>query len=941
VYLTTKVNNGPDVAHPNWYLHAVSLTTGQERAGWPVRIIGTPANDPAHPFQPFDVNQRPGLLLMGGTVYLAFGGQCDYGHYVGWVAGVNTGTQAISMWSDEVGASSSEAGIWQSGGGLVSDGPGRIFLTTGNGVTAPDGPGTNPPQQLSEAVVRLGVAADGTISARDFFSPANAAQLDRNDQDLGSGAPVALPSAYFGTPATPNLMVQMGKDGRLFLLNRDRLGGKNQKAGGGDDALRVYGPYQGLWGKPAVYGGEGGYVYVVQNKGSMLAFKYGTDGSGKPTLSLAGNSSESFGYTSASPIVTSDGTAPGTGVVWVTNVDGPTGANGRLCAYGAVPANNHLTLLRCFPIGTAVKFSTPASSNSRVYTGTRDGFVYGFGQPTTAALQTAQTNFGDVPVSQTGTAMVTATATRTVTVNAVSTSGSPFEATTPELPITLTAGQRISVPVSFAPTSPGSFTGALRFSLTEAGVSQTLGAGLQGNAIKPGLTATPGTLDFGDIAVGTSKYLTVNITNTGTTDETVTAITDAAAPFTVAGLPEAGTVLQPGQSIGVSVTYRPAAPGSDASSITVSSPQGDATAELTGTGVVGQAELSITPEALSFGAVPVGGSATKTLTVANTGNLPVTITKAAPPALPFVVNTPLPEGLVLNPDDTAEVDVTFAPTSSGSFSNQYVISSDDGHGAHSIPVTGTAAGLPGGKPLPPVARGGWFFNGSAQMSGNDLVLTPNAASLAGSAVYSTPLPSDGLSASFTAQIGGGTGADGMTFALLSASGNSGRSLGLGGGGLGAGGLPGVAIALDTYPNGADPSNNFVGISTTTAGGALTYKATSTNIPKLRSGLHAVTVTVSGTTVTVYIDGAQRLSTNVPGLAPSVLPAFTGSTGGKPTCTRRGTSPSAPVGRTCRARAPVGASTAPPTSPDPRWCSHRPPRTGRALRCTPIRLPPTA
>ncbi|WP_433305191.1 lectin-like domain-containing protein [Actinoplanes sp. CA-030573] len=878
VYLTTKVDDGPDVLHPNWYLHAVEVGSGAERAGWPVKIVGTPSNDPAHPFQPYDVNQRPGLLLLDGSVYMAFGSMCDHGHYVGWVAGVNTGTRAISVWSDEAGATSSGAGIWQAGGGLVSDGPGRIFLTTGNGVTAPDGPGSAPPQQLSEAVVRLGVAADGTISARDFFSPANAAQLDRNDQDLGSGGPVALPAPYFGTAGTPNLMVQIGKDGRLFLLDRDRLGGKNQKPGGGDDVVRVVGPYLGVWGHPAVYGGEGGYVYVVQNSGGMLAFRYGVDGSNRPALSLAGTSSESFGYSSGSPIVTSDGTTPGTAVVWVTNVDGSSGANGRLCVYDAVPANGHLTLLRSFPIGTGAKFSTPASAEGRVYIGTRDGFVYGFGQPTTAALQTAQTPFGDVLVSRTGSATVTATATRTVTVTAVSTTGPPFGATAPVLPVTLTAGQTISVPVSFSPTAPGSFTGALRFSVIEGGVGQTLGAGLQGNAIKPGLTATPATVDFGDIAVGTDKYLTVNVTNTGTTDETVTAVTGPAPPFTVTGLPAVGTVLRPGQSIGASVTYRPEAAGTDTSSITVTGPQGDATARLTGTGAVGFAQLSLTPESLSFGAVPVGGSATRTLTVANTGNLPVTITKAAPPALPFVVNTPLPEGLVLNPEDTAHVDVTFAPTGSGSFSNSYVISSDDGHGAHSIPVIGTAAGLPGGTPLPPITQGGWFVNGSARIAGTGLILTPNAPGLAGSAVYSTPVPSDGLTASFTAQIGGGSGGDGMTFALLSGSANTSRSLGGGGGGLGVAGLAGVAVALDTFGNATDPSNNFVGISAGATGGALTYVATSSNFPNLRSGPHGVTVTVSGTTITVFVDGAQRLSATVPGLPPAVLPAFTGGTG---------------------------------------------------------------
>src|SRR4029450_9391068 len=153
-------------------------------------------------------------------------------------------------------------------------------------------------------------------------------------------------------------MVEMGQAGRLYLLNRDRLGGRGQGPGGKDDVLQNLGPFEGVWGHPAVYGGEGGYVYFVQNSSSMLAFRYGTTGQGRPALARAGNTAEDFGYTAGSaivpsgcnparagnpaedfgytagsPIVTSDGTRPGSAVVWVVNVDGPDGGNGRLCAY--------------------------------------------------------------------------------------------------------------------------------------------------------------------------------------------------------------------------------------------------------------------------------------------------------------------------------------------------------------------------------------------------------------------------------------------------------------------------------------------------------------------------------------------------------------------------------------------------------------------------------
>ena len=132
-----------------------------------------------------------------------------------------------------MGSSTAGAGIWQSGGGLVSDGPRRIFLTTGNGVSPPPGPGTSPPGTLAESVVRLQVNSDGSLVSKDFFSPVNNTNLDTDDTDLGSGGPMAIPDG-FGTPSHPHLIVQVGKDGQVYLLDRDNLGGIAQGPGGTD-----------------------------------------------------------------------------------------------------------------------------------------------------------------------------------------------------------------------------------------------------------------------------------------------------------------------------------------------------------------------------------------------------------------------------------------------------------------------------------------------------------------------------------------------------------------------------------------------------------------------------------------------------------------------------------------------------------------------------------
>ncbi|HEX9032788.1 MAG TPA: PQQ-binding-like beta-propeller repeat protein, partial [Streptosporangiaceae bacterium] len=396
VYLVAEViPPGNDAYHPAFYLHALSAQTGAEQPGWPVQIQGAPVNDPTRPFDPYSEWQRPGLLLMGGSVYAAFGSHCDYSPFVGYVAGVNTSTRSQTMWSSDAGLTDSMGGIWQGGGGLMSDGTGRIFLATGNGVSPASGPGSSPPSELAESVVRLAVGSGGALSAQDFFSPTNAPALDSTDRDFGSGGPVGLP---YGTSAYPHLLVQAGKDGRVFLLSRDSLGGRGQGTNGTDNVLSVAGPYQGQWGHPAAFGDTAAvstansatandFVYYVGRNDALRALKFGVDSSGSPLLSDVANSAGNFGFSSGSPVVTSNGTDPSSAVVWEVYTSAP-GAAGTLEAYQAVPASSCTAAAPCTlrelwsaPIGTASKFTIPATDSGRVYVGTGDGHVLGFGSP--------------------------------------------------------------------------------------------------------------------------------------------------------------------------------------------------------------------------------------------------------------------------------------------------------------------------------------------------------------------------------------------------------------------------------------------------------------------------------------------------------------------------------------------------------------------------------
>jgi hypothetical protein len=878
VYLTTKIADGPTPQQPHWYLHGISAADGTEQPGFPVILQGTADNDPTVVFDPFVQLQRPGLLLADGVVYIGFGAHCDIGAYRGWVIAVRVSgqPQVQSVWTAEA-ASGGGAGIWQSGGGLASDGSDvdgnpRIFLATGNGVSPPVGPGGQPPGWLGDTVARIGLDGTGHLTARDFFAPTDVLRLGLNDVDLGAGGPVALPDA-FGTPSRPHLLVEDGKDGRLFLLDRDNLGGRAQGPGGTDAVVQTVGPFNGVWGHPAVYPGEGGWVYYVENSGPLRAYARAVTTDGDPRLSAVGASTGTFGYTSGSPIVTSDGTRPGSALVWVIYSVNGTGFGGQLRAYDAVPAAGRLRLRWSSSIGYVSKFSLPATGSGRVYVGTRDGRVRAFGRPATTALAGPPVDFGTVPVGSTGTGVVHLVASRQVTVSAAA-APAPFGAAPAGLPRTLAAGAALDVPVQFTPTAAGSATAALTVS---AGTGSVL-VDLHGTGTTPGLAAAPPTLAFGTVPTGVTKTLTAIVSNTGTTAETVTAVTPPAGVFTATGLPTVGQAIQPQQSIAVSVSFLPTAAGAATGSFQLRSTGSTLTVPLSGTGQTGQGHLQITPAGTDFGNVVVGASRTQVFELENTGNVPVTITKAKAPTGVFSAANPLPEGISLDPEEVVRQEVTVTPTVPGPVSATYEVTADDGQGAQyeTLTATGVTATM-----LPAPTGPGWTRNGTATQSGGTVLLTAARAYSAGSVFANTAVPSDGLEARFTATIGGGSGADGMTFTLADPA-DPATSLGRRGGSLGYGGIPSaIAVTLDTFQNTTDPGPNFVGVAIGRRGStdALVHLATSTDVPPLAGQSHAVEVNVYSGRLRVLVDGDLKIDTAV-ALPALVRPGFTAATGGR-------------------------------------------------------------
>jgi outer membrane protein assembly factor BamB len=494
-----------------WYMNAIELASGKELANFPVQIAGTARNLPGEvEFIPTQELQRPALLMMNGVVYAGFGSHCDKTPYEGWVVGVSSSGELRTMWAtSKLGGS-----IWQSGSGLISDRPGQILFTTGNeagGLVAgegdpPPGFGTEPPEgRFGESVLRVEVQPGGELKPTDFFSPADNALLDEHDLDLGSSAPIALPSRYFGTPSVPDLLVQGGKEGYVYLLNRDNLGGMGQGPLSTENDLVVQklGSYGAVWDGDAVWPGDGGYVCIPSvapersDSGSsnyMRFFKYGEE-AGEPRLSLAAESPESepFWFGSGSPIVTSDGASNGTGVLWITRCPTTGCGNAQLVAYNPVPLGKRsLQTLWSAPIGVATKFSRPLAANGHVYVGNFEGQLFGFSGPQLTP-SSESLNLGKAPVGAqlTGQVTFTNTGSSRLDVSTVRAPSPPFTAGLPAPSTAIEPGHAIVVRVAFTPTEAGGFTGSLGLT-TQAGETTLVLSGAATPAGEPTPTSGAG-----------------------------------------------------------------------------------------------------------------------------------------------------------------------------------------------------------------------------------------------------------------------------------------------------------------------------------------------------------------------------------------------------------------------------------------------------------------
>ncbi|MES1192985.1 MAG: choice-of-anchor D domain-containing protein, partial [Solirubrobacterales bacterium] len=253
---------------------------------------------------------------------------------------------------------------------------------------------------------------------------------------------------------------------------------------------------------------------------------------------------------------------------------------------------------------------------------------------------------------------------------------------------------KIPVPVAFTPSDPGSAAGTLTVATDKGDYTFTLtGSGQAQEAV---LTASPPIVSFGGVVVGDSNASVVTFGNGGGQPLTITGVTLPGAPFSVPNAPAANDTIAPGEVVNVTVHYDPTAVGDFNDDLILDTTAGQKIVGLSGSAGLGP-KLTLAPTGgWDFGSVTIGETKTVALTMSNSGDSPMTITRSKPPTnARFTVLDALDEATVIPAGESRTLRISFTPTEAGTITDAWSINAGDGSGARAIAVTGTGA-----KPTP-------------------------------------------------------------------------------------------------------------------------------------------------------------------------------------------------------------------------------------------------
>ena len=410
-------------------LHALDVTSGAERAGSPVviqaSVPGTGDGGSMVTLIPHNYKQRPGLLLLNGTVYVGMSSHCDIGTYHGWLLGYDSATLQQKLIYN-VTPNGSGASFWNGGAAPSVDSSGNIFIASANGSFDASNGGPD----LGDSYIKLSPG----LRVLDYFTPFNVQTLNKNDADVGS-AGVALLGDEAGSAAHPHLLVGAGKEGRVYLVDRDNMG-KFQSGSDSQIVQSIAGGVPSLFGNPAYFNQT---VYICGVGDQLKAFPVSNATLGTPV-----RSGFTFPYPGCLPTISANGTS--NGIVWTLDY------NDTLRAFDASNVAHELynTMQNSDrdALDSYVRFTAPTVVNGKVYVGTKTAlYIYGLLNPQPASPTVANAASGQAGIAAPGSL---------IAIKGAGLAGANLSATEFPLPMTLSGA---SVNIGNAP-APLLFAGS-------------------------------------------------------------------------------------------------------------------------------------------------------------------------------------------------------------------------------------------------------------------------------------------------------------------------------------------------------------------------------------------------------------------------------------------------------------------------------------------------
>jgi outer membrane protein assembly factor BamB len=364
-------------------LHALDLTTGAELFNGPTEITAsfTTATGTTT-FDPGQYEERAALLLANGQIYTSWTSHCDFGPYGGWImaydrttlrqtAVLNVGPNAGAAGIGTTSFNTFGPAIWMSGSGPSADAAGNIYLLTGNGPfeTTQDSKGFPSGGDFGNSFLKLTSTAT-SLQVADYFTMSGAVAESAGDLDLGSGGQMLLPDLTDGSGNVKHLVVGAGKDGNIYVVDRDNMGKFNPASNNiwqEVDGFLLGNPpgfaAGGVRSSPAYFNGN---VYYNDSGGTLKAFSIAN---AKLSTAPTSQTAITFVYPGTSPVVSANGTT--NAIVWAHENSSPA----VLHAYDAANLANELYNSNEATggrdqFGPGNKFIAPTVAGGKVFVGT-------------------------------------------------------------------------------------------------------------------------------------------------------------------------------------------------------------------------------------------------------------------------------------------------------------------------------------------------------------------------------------------------------------------------------------------------------------------------------------------------------------------------------------------------------------------------------------------